>query len=40
VRLYGRALKAAALADAEALARLSDSEREQLKALLRKIFVE
>lgn len=40
VRLYGRALKAAALADAQALQRLSDSEQEQLKALLRKIFVE
>lgn len=40
VRHYGRALKAAALADAEALERLSEAEREQLKALLRKIFVE
>ena len=40
VRLYGRALKAAAIADGQALENLSDSEREQLKTLLRKIFVE
>lgn len=40
VRLYGRALKAAAAADAGALEHLSDAEREQLKTLLRKIFVE
>ena len=40
VRIYGRALKAAAIADGQALENLSDSEREQLKTLLRKIFVE
>lgn len=40
IRHYGRALKAAAVADAMALERLSESERAQLKALLRKIFVE
>jgi DNA-binding MarR family transcriptional regulator len=40
VRLYGRALKAAAVADGMALERLSEPEREQLKALLRKIFVQ
>ncbi|WP_242538495.1 MarR family winged helix-turn-helix transcriptional regulator [Trinickia acidisoli] len=40
VRLYGRALKAAAVADDTALEKLSRAEREQLKTLLRKIFVE
>jgi DNA-binding MarR family transcriptional regulator len=39
-RLYGRALKAAAAADAGALQHLSGAERDQLKGLLRKIFVE
>jgi DNA-binding MarR family transcriptional regulator len=39
VRIYNRALKAAAVADRLALERLSEDEREQLKALLRKIFV-
>jgi DNA-binding MarR family transcriptional regulator len=40
VRLYGRALKSAASADDAAIDKLSDSERAQLKALLRKIFTE
>lgn len=40
VRLYGRALKAAAVADGMALGQLNDAERDQLKTLLRKIFVE
>jgi|SRR5471032_309368 DNA-binding MarR family transcriptional regulator len=39
-RLYGRALKAAADADNAAVDRLSAAEREQLKALLRKIFAD
>jgi len=39
-RLFGRALKAAAEADDAAVDRLSETEREQLKALLRKIFAE
>nr|WP_254700096.1 MarR family transcriptional regulator [Trinickia violacea] len=39
-RLYGRALKSAANADSAAIEKLSDSERAQLKALLRKIFTE
>ena len=39
-RLYGRALKSAASADDTAIEKLSDSERAQLKALLRKIFTE
>jgi DNA-binding MarR family transcriptional regulator len=39
-RLYSRALKAAAEADDAAVDRLTAVEREQLKALLRKIFVD
>jgi DNA-binding MarR family transcriptional regulator len=39
-RLYGRALKSAAAAESAAIGMLSDTERAQLKSLLRKIFTE
>lgn len=39
VRLHARALKAAAAADAQSIGALSPAEAEQLKTLLRKMFV-